>query len=117
MSNLAASGGYFISMCADTIIANPTTITGSIGVFAGKFNMRGMFEKIGVSYDDTFTNESNTGNMGSLVNELNEKETERWNKFLDTTYADFTGKVALGRNLTVHIYTKLISGRTSRECS
>ncbi len=51
MGDYAASGGYYISMNADAVVAQPGTITGSIGVFSGKFSLRGLFEKLGISED------------------------------------------------------------------
>ena len=52
MSDLAASGGYFIAMTGDPIIAYPNTLTGSIGVFFGKADLRGLYDKIGINKDD-----------------------------------------------------------------
>ena len=52
MSDLAASGGYFIAMTGDPVIAYPNTLTGSIGVFFGKVNMKGLFDKVGL--DDLY---------------------------------------------------------------
>src|SRR5208283_4582006 len=49
MSDLAASGGYFIAMTGDPVIAYPNTLTGSIGVFFGKVNLRGLFDKVGLA--------------------------------------------------------------------
>ena len=52
MSDLAASGGYFIAMTGDPIIAYPNTLTGSIGVFFGKADLKGLFDKIGINSPD-----------------------------------------------------------------
>ena len=52
MSDVAASGGYEISFRADKIVANPSTLTGSIGSFMGKFNMRGLYNKLGFTKDE-----------------------------------------------------------------
>src|ERR1700733_15944425 len=49
MSDLAASGGYFIAMTGDPVVAYPNTLTGSIGVFFGKVNLKGLFEKVGLT--------------------------------------------------------------------
>jgi protease-4 len=49
MGDYAASGGYYVSMNADSIVAQPTTITGSIGVFSGKFSLRGLYDKLGIT--------------------------------------------------------------------
>jgi protease-4 len=48
MGDVAASGGYYIAMGSDAIVAQPGTITGSIGVFGGKFSLRGLYDKIGI---------------------------------------------------------------------
>ncbi|HSS45046.1 MAG TPA: S49 family peptidase, partial [Thermoanaerobaculia bacterium] len=57
MGNLAGSGGYFVAMNADKIVAQPGTITGSIGVFGGKFVLSGLFEKVGLSFDEVHAGE------------------------------------------------------------
>jgi protease-4 len=58
MGQYAASGGYFVSLNADRIVAQSTTITGSIGVFAGKLNTRDMWGKLGISFDHVETSEN-----------------------------------------------------------
>src|SRR5439155_580712 len=60
MSDVAASGGYWISMSADKIVAEPGTLTGSIGVVTGKFNLHGLYEKLGLSKDFVATTENST---------------------------------------------------------
>jgi protease-4 len=58
MGDVAGSGGYFVAMAADKIVAQPGTITGSIGVLAGKMLTNGFWEKVGVSWDDAYTSEN-----------------------------------------------------------
>ena len=60
MSDVAASGGYWLAMSANRIIAEPGTITGSIGVLMGKFNLQGLYEKLGLSTDFIATTENST---------------------------------------------------------
>jgi protease-4 len=60
MGNVAGSGGYFVSMAADKIVAQPATITGSIGVLGGKTLTAGFWEKLGVSWDEVHTNANAT---------------------------------------------------------
>lgn len=97
MGNVAGSGGYFVAAAADTIVAHPATITGSIGVFGGKFVLSGLWEKLGVGWDGVQAG-TNAG-----LNSPNESYTESgWaylQHSLDRIYADFTGKVAAGRDL------------------
>lgn len=97
MGNVAGSGGYFVAASADTIVAQPGTITGSIGVFGGKFVLTGLWEKLGIGWDGVQAG-ANAG-----MNSPNQPYTETgWaylQHSLDRIYADFTGKVAAGRNL------------------
>jgi protease-4 len=97
MGNVAGSGGYFVAAPATAIVAQPGTITGSIGVFGGKFVLDGLWEKLGVNWDGVQAG-ANAG-----FNSVNEPYTEegwaRLQRSLDRIYADFTDKVAQGRNL------------------
>ncbi len=109
MGNLAASGGYFVSMGADKIIAHPSTITGSIGVLAGKFNSREMWNKIGVTWDTVTMGDH--ADMWSFVQPFDESEWDKLNEWLDRVYVDFTTKVAEGRGLPVERVQEIAKGR------
>ena len=98
MGNLAASGGYFVSMAADKIVAQPGTVTGSIGVVAGKFVLSGLWEEIGLSWDQVKAGE-NAG-IWSQNQDFSEAQWQRLQTSLDRIYEDFRGKVSEGRGLS-----------------
>ena len=109
MGDVAASGGYFISAPADVIVAQPGTITGSIGVILGKPVLRDMFGRAGV-HTDTVAEGANA-TMFSSSRPFSDEEWERINVWLDAVYADFTGKVAAGRRMTPERVHELARGR------
>jgi protease-4 len=97
MGNVAGSGGYFVAAAAEAIVAQPGTITGSIGVFGGKFVLSGLWEKLGVTWDGVQAG-ANAG-MDSTNRSYDDAGWAHLQQSLDRIYADFTGKVADGRNL------------------
>ncbi|MEV4181279.1 signal peptide peptidase SppA [Streptosporangium canum] len=109
MGDLAASGGYMVSMAADAIVAQPGTLTGSIGVFGGKAVIGGLLEKIGVS-SETVGEGANAG-MFSSTNAFSEAQWARVNAWLDRVYEDFVNKVAEGRGLSRERAHELAKGR------
>jgi protease IV len=109
MGDVAASGGYFIAAPADVIVAQPGTITGSIGVFLGKPVLREMFGRAGISTDTVAEDENAT--MFSLSRPFTDTEWERINVWLDALYEDFTNKVASGRRLSHDRVDELARGR------
>ncbi|MEG1934728.1 MAG: signal peptide peptidase SppA, partial [Rikenellaceae bacterium] len=110
MGNVAASGGYYIAAPADIIIAEPTTITGSIGVFGVLFNAeKGLKEKLGVTIDVVNTNQS--ADMGSIARPLTDTERLFIQKGVERTYDTFVTKVAAGRNLTFDKVNEIAGGR------
>lgn len=109
MGRVAASGGYWIAMNADRIIADPATITGSIGVVAGKFVLGGLFDKLGVKWDTV--SETNTTNMWSIRLPFNDKGRARINTMLDETYDAFTKNVAEARNIPLEKMPEIAKGR------
>lgn len=99
MSDYAASGGYYISACADSIFASPTTITGSIGVFGMIPNAKKLVEdKLGVNVDVAKTNKHS--DVGSIFNPLDDYEREQIQQSVETIYDNFIGVVAEGRGMT-----------------
>ena len=97
MANVAGSGGYFVAMHATKIVAQPGTITGSIGVLGGKILTRRLFERLGVTYGTI-----KTAANADMFSELDDYSAHGWQRFqawLDRVYADFTAKVADGRGL------------------
>ncbi|MEQ9412286.1 MAG: signal peptide peptidase SppA, partial [Cyclobacteriaceae bacterium] len=109
MSDYAASGGYYMAMACDTIVAQPTTITGSIGVFSVLFDMSSFLKnKIGIT-----TEEVKTGEVGGLTitRPLTDVEKSIWQKQTDEIYEVFISKAAEGRNMSVEEIKKIASGR------
>jgi protease IV len=110
MSDYAASGGYYLSMGCDTIVAQPHTITGSIGIFGMMFDMSGFLgNKIGITFDEVKTGEF--GEMYTVSRPLNEAERNYWQTNLNEHYELFTGKAAEGRKVTKDEIKKVASGR------
>lgn len=109
MSNLAASGGYWISMSADKIIAEPSTLTGSIGVVFGKFNVSGLYNMLGLSTDRVSTSDNAT--MLSAQQSFTPAQQEVVRKFMRDIYANFTKGVAEGRGMDVAQVEKIARGR------
>jgi protease IV len=109
MGDVAASGGYFIAMAADAIVAEPGTITGSIGVLAGKPVLNGLLHRAGVSTDSV--REGAHADMFSTAHPFSEDEWSRVNTWLDRIYADFTSKVATGRGMSVEQVHEIARGR------
>ena len=97
MGNVAGSGGYFVAMNADKIVAQPGTLTGSIGVLAGKFITTEFWNRLGITWDEV-----QEGDNALIWGSGAEFTPEQWEKFqmwLDRIYEDFTTKVGEGRGL------------------
>ena len=109
MGDVAASGGYFISMAADAIVAQPGTVTGSIGVLSGKPVVSQLLGRIGVTTDSIA--EGAHAAMFSTNHPFSEDEWALVNNWLDHIYADFTGKVAAGRGMSAERVHELARGR------
>ncbi|MGB8841338.1 MAG: signal peptide peptidase SppA, partial [Aliidongia sp.] len=97
MGDVAASGGYYIAAGADKIVADPATLTGSIGVFAGKFVISGLFDKLGVTVD-TLSFGHDAG-IESDQSEFTPEQKQHFNDMLDDFYHTFVARVAEGRHL------------------
>jgi protease-4 len=110
MSDYAASGGYYLSMGCDTIVAQPNTITGSIGIFGMMFDMSNFFgNKLGITFDEVKTGKY--GEMYTVTRPLTEAERNFWQKNLEDHYETFTGKAAEGRHVGIDAIKKVASGR------
>jgi len=109
MGNVAASGGYWISMNATKIVAEPGTITGSIGVLGGKFYTRNFWNKLGVTWDEVHTSRNST--MWSTINEYSTDEQQKVDLWLDNIYQDFVSKVARGRGMSEERVHQIAKGR------
>lgn len=110
MSDYAASGGYYMAMGCDTIVAQPITITGSIGVFSVLFDLSSFLDnKIGITFDEVKSGE--VGEMVTFTRPLTSLERTIWQKSTDRIYASFTSKAADGRKMSVEDIRKVASGR------
>ena len=109
MGDVAASGGYYIAMAADAIVAQPGTMTGSIGVILGKPVFEEAFERAGITTDSVSVGRG--ANMFGLTHPFSEDDWERINAWLDAIYRDFTAKVASGRRMTAEQVDEIARGR------
>jgi protease IV len=109
MGNVAASGGYFVAMPADRIVAQPTTLTGSIGVVGGKVLTRDLWGRFGVTFDGAEV--GGNASMFSGVEDYSPEEWARLQAWLDRVYDDFTAKVADGRGMTREQVHEVARGR------
>lgn len=110
MGDVAASGGYYILCNADTIIANPNTITGSIGVLGIIYNAKKfMNEKLGLTSDLVKTNDKS--DLGSFFRPLTNAEKSLLQKYIEKSYYDFIGYVANGRGMTLDEIDNIGRGR------
>jgi len=108
--DVAASGGYYISCGADSIFANPTTITGSIGVFGIIPNMEGFFKnKLGVTFDGVKT--APYADLGAIYRPMNENEKKFIQQSIDEIYLSFKQRVADGRKRSVDDVDSIAQGR------
>ena len=98
MGAAAASGGYLVSTHADRIVAQPGSITGSIGVWAGKFVTQRFWSDLGVEWEEVST--GGAASMGSSLNEFSEDEQARFDALLDGVYDAFVSRVSDGRELS-----------------
>ncbi len=109
MGDVAASGGYYISMGAKKIFATPSTITGSIGVVGGKVAIKGLFDKIGIT-TETIERGKNSG-LFSSSGKFTDSQREVITQMMQDMYGQFTTKAAHGRHMPVEKLRKLAGGR------
>ena len=96
MSDYAASGGYYMSCIADTIVAQPTTLTGSIGIFGMFPNFAGVADKIGVNFSTVKTNE--IADLGNTMRPMTDSERIILQNYINRGYELFISRCAEGRN-------------------
>jgi protease IV len=109
MGNVAASGGYYVSLSADKIFASPSTITGSIGVLSGKIVLGKSYELLGIN-----VREIHEGTNALMMSDAQSFTPEHWAKLnasLDAIYNDFTAKVAEGRKMPLEKVRDVAKGR------
>ncbi|MGI4824304.1 MAG: signal peptide peptidase SppA [Janthinobacterium lividum] len=110
MSDVAASGGYYIAMGCDTIVAHPNSITGSIGVFGVLPNIQPLLaDKLGVTVDRVTTGKFS--DLPTITRALSPYEKQQMQLEVNDIYADFTTKAAQGRHMPVERLRRLASGR------
>ena len=109
MGDVAASGGYYIAMGSDAIVAQPSTITGSIGVFGGKFSLRGLYDKLGVTKE--LLSRGQRAAMFTEYRPWTDDERQRIRTLMVSFYRDFVGKVAQGRKKSFEDVDAVAQGR------
>lgn len=109
MGAVAASGGYYVAVAADAIVASPATITGSIGVITGKLVIRDLLERLGVGLDSVRTNAN--ADAWSIETPFTPEQRAHREAEADLVYADFLERVADGRNLTTEAVDRVARGR------
>lgn len=109
MGDVAGSGGYYVAMGADAIVAEPTTITGSIGVVYTKFSLHGLLGNLGIGIDAVKTDE--VSDALSMARALSDAELMQLNSVVGELYGKFTAKVAEGRRLDAAQAEEVARGR------
>lgn len=109
MSDYAASGGYYMSCIADTIVAMPSTLTGSIGIFGVFPNVEGLISKMGISVDGVKTHEF--ADFGNSYRPMTEQERVVLQRYINAGYENFVGRCAEGRGMPVDSIKAVAEGR------
>ena len=109
MGDYAASGGYYISCNADTIVAEPTTLTGSIGIYGQVPNAKGLTDKIGITFDVAKTNAYS--DFGVITRPMNEGEKRLMQAYIDKGYDLFLTRCSEGRGISKEDMDKIAQGR------
>ena len=109
MGDVAASGGYYIAMASDAIVAQPSTITGSIGVFGGKFTLKGFYEKIGITKE--ILTRGRNADMFSEYRPWDDEERAKFRSLMVSFYEDFIKKAAEGRKKSYQEVDAVAQGR------
>jgi protease-4 len=109
MGDVAGSGGYYVAMGADSIVAEPSTITGSIGVVYMKLDFSQLLANLGVHFD--YAKSAEISDSLSISRAMNEKELEQLNGAIGEVYQNFTTKVAQGRKLSPEQAEEVARGR------
>jgi protease IV len=109
MGDVAGSGGYYVAASANKIVAQPATLTGSIGVLAGKVVVADLFKKLGISTDSAQIGANAA--MFSSTSDFSAQARNRLDAFLDNTYKGFKDRVASGRQMTQEAVEEVAKGR------
>lgn len=108
MSSVAASGGYYIACAGDSIMANPGTLTGSIGVILSFMTFEGLMDKVGVEMEVVKSDELK--DVGNFSREMTQKEREMLQAAIDDTYDQFVMTVAEARNMDIDQVEEIADG-------
>jgi len=109
MGDLAASGGYYVAMGTDAIVAQPGTITGSIGVFGGKFTLHGLYDKIGMTKE--ILTRGQHADLFSEYRPWNDEERAKYRSLMVNFYQDFVKRAAEGRKKSYEDIDAVAQGR------
>ncbi len=109
MGDVAASGGYYIAMTGDAIVAQPATITGSIGVFSGKFALRGLYSKLGLTKE--IVERGKNGSFFSEYRPWTNEERSKMHNLMASFYGEFVSKAAKGRGKSYADIDRVAQGR------
>ena len=109
MLDVAASGGYYIALAADTIVAHPTSVTGSIGVLMVTLSAEGLLQKLGLS--TTTIKSAERKDMGSPFRALTDEERKIFQSVIDSLYGQFVAKLAESRKLPLETARRVADGR------
>lgn len=114
MSDYAASGGYYMSCVADTVVAQPTTLTGSIGIFGMFPNIEGITRKIGVNFDGVKTHDM--ADFGNITRPMSNSERAMMQAYINRGYETFVSRCAEGRHKTADEIKIVAEGRVWLGC-
>jgi len=109
ISDYGASGGYYIAMAADTIISSPMSVVGSIGIFAGKFSIGGLYEKLGIN--TTHILRGKNAALFSATSLWSDSERAMMQRLIEDFYVDFVTKVSENRRMTYEAVDNIARGR------
>lgn len=109
LGGVAASGGYYIASACNTVVANPGTITGSIGVIVELGNVEGLLQKLGIQAE--VLKAGTYKDMGSPVRPLTREERRLFQEMIDSVHTQFVGAVAAGRGMDLRKVRELADGR------
>lgn len=109
MGDYAASGGYYIACNTDRIFAQPTTLTGSIGIFGIFPNIGGLTDKLGIKFDNVKTNKYS--DFGATYRPMNTEERAILQRYINNGYELFTKRCAEGRNMNIDSLKAIAEGR------
>jgi len=108
VADYGASGGYYISMAADTMLTTPNSLVGSIGIYAGKFNIMGLYDKLEIKTETVSAGKN--GGLFSLTKPWSKSERQIMERMIADFYKDFVEKTAQARNMTFDEVDKLAQG-------